>query len=63
MKTVQATTHIECNVTCPHCNDYQNRFDELRDYFQNGEPRAYDIEAEIRCETCKEIFIVDLIEY
>ena len=63
MKTAQAKTWIECNVTCPYCRQVQDRFDELRDHFSNGEPRADHCEAELKCDNCKETFIVDLIEF
>jgi hypothetical protein len=63
MKTATARTNIECNVTCPYCDTYQDRLDELREHFNSGEPRAEECDAELECNNCKETFIVDLIEY
>lgn len=63
MERVHADTFIECNVNCPYCDSYQDKFSDLHEYFENGEPRATDIEAEITCDDCKKTFIVEQINY
>jgi len=63
MKTAKASTSIEIWVTCPHCEDYQNRFEDLRENLWNGELRAEDCDTEIKCEECGKPFIVDEITY
>jgi len=63
MKTAIARTSIECWVDCPYCDSYQDRFDDLKEHYVNGEPRADECEAEIVCEDCKERFVVTSIQY
>jgi hypothetical protein len=65
IKETTASTTLEIWVTCPYCNDYQNRCDDLTEHLCNGELRAEEIEAELRCdnEECDKLFIVTAIEF
>lgn len=63
MRTSQAKVCITCNVSCPYCGKYQNRFEHLRHYFENFEQRAIVCDAEIKCIDCNKSFIVDLIKH
>jgi ribosomal protein S27E len=62
MKTASAETSIEIWVHCPHCTEYQNRFDDLREAL-DGEPRAEECNEVIKCEDCGEEFVVTEITY
>lgn len=63
MKETKAQTNIECIVQCPYCDYGQDRLDDLKDHFNAYEFRAESCEAEIKCESCKEVFIVTEIFY
>lgn len=63
LKTTRATTHLEIWLDCPHCNSYQNRFDELREHFDTGEIRTEVCEVELVCEDCGLSFVVTGIDY
>ena len=68
MKTATATTNVEVNVYCPHCNTIQDIFfthpDQVREEFNyHGEMRSDDCEIEVECDTCKEDFLITMIEF
>lgn len=64
MKTAIASTHLEIWVDCPHCDNYQNIFEEVRECL--GEDlRAENIDELITCDDidCGKEFKVTEIEY
>lgn len=65
MKTTQASTTLEIWVTCPYCNEYQERLDDLREHLDTDELRAEECDVELRCKNknCLETFKVDEIEF
>ena len=63
MKTAVAETSIEIWVHCPHCDEYQNRLEDLREELDYNELRAEECEAEIKCEDCEKSFIVNKITF
>jgi len=63
IKTAEAETSIEIWVHCPHCEGYQNRFDDLRESLDYNELRAEECDAVIKCEDCAEDFMVTKITY
>lgn len=63
IKTAQATTNLEVYVSCPYCDFYQNRLDELREHFDHNSISSEECEAELTCHRCKKDFIVDNITY
>lgn len=62
-KTAEAETHIEIWVHCPHCDEYQNQFEKLRESLDYNEPRAEECDAVIECEECHKEFEVTKITY
>lgn len=58
-----AKTSIEIWLFCPHCDVYQDRFDDLHEHLDDGEPRAENCEVELKCEACKKSFIVKEIHF
>lgn len=63
IKTVSASTYFEIWVTCPYCDEDQDRFTDLRESLPNYSLSASGIDQEIRCKNCKKDFIVDQIDY
>jgi transcription elongation factor Elf1 len=61
----QATTYLEIYVTCPYCGDWQNRVSDLTEHLSNGELRAEECDAELKCENeeCGKRFLVTSIEF
>ena len=60
---VEAETHLQIYVRCPHCEDYQDRLEDLREYLDPNEIRAESCEAELMCFECKKFFVVTKITY
>ena len=63
MKTTQAETSVEIWLHCPHCDEFQERFEDLRDALDYNELRAEECDEELKCECCNEYFIVNKITY
>lgn len=63
IKSTYAETHFEIWVTCPYCDEYQNRVGELKEHLPHDELRADECEAIIKCESCKQNFLVEEIQY
>ena len=62
MKKVIGETSITTTADCPNCN-YQH---DLNDYCDFDEGEQYGnvvMNLEIKCEACKEYFIVEKCEY
>lgn len=62
MKKVKAEVLLEINVTCPYCGYGDDRIDALKKHME-FDLRAENIDVDIRCFKCKEIFIVNEISY
>lgn len=65
LKTTEAETHLEVWLNCPHCDTYQDRIEELKEYFDHWHLSADSCEAELVCEekSCKKKFVVNKIHY
>lgn len=64
MKKATASTNLEIWVDCPHCDNYQNVFEEIRERL-GDDLRAENVDEEITCddEDCGKTFLVTEIEY
>ena len=64
MKKTMASTHLDIKVDCPHCDNYQDVFEELRECL-GDDLRAEEIEEEIVCDNdkCGKTFLVTEIQY
>jgi uncharacterized Zn finger protein len=62
MKECKAQTTLEVNCDCPHCDEWLDITDEAREYLDET-LRAEEIELQITCEECGEVFIVTDITY
>lgn len=62
-KQITATTSLDINCSCPYCNSFLDIRDEAIENLCNGELSAENIEQEITCKDCGEIFIVTDIYY
>jgi RNase P subunit RPR2 len=62
MKKATAETSLEVWVHCPNCERYLDKTKTLREHLQD-DLRAKDIDVEVSCYVCGEIFIVTDISY
>ena len=62
LKTAVAVTHLQIWVNCPNCDNYQEVLDNVRESL-GGELSVDECEEEVRCDECKEVFLIDRIEY
>ena len=62
MKRATAETSLEVWVHCPNCNMYLDKTNYLREHLQD-DLRAEDIDVEVSCHGCDNIFIVTDISY
>lgn len=60
---VDADVHFHIYVTCPHCDCWQDRKDDLVESLPQNSLNAEDIDCELRCDRCKEYFTVENINY
>jgi hypothetical protein len=63
-----ATTHIEVNVTCPHCGEETDIFSHHRQYamFEGHEDPLFgckDFDEKLECQHCLKDFIVSEVQY
>lgn len=63
MKEVNADASLEINVECPCCDFWQNRLEDLREYYTSNELAQENVYAQLECENCKEVFMVKSINY
>lgn len=63
IKTAKADSWLEINVDCPYCYEYLDVLEQAREYLDNGELSAQNIECEITCPECKKDFIVTDINF
>ena len=62
MKKVDAETHIEVMCHCPYCNSYQDVLENVRDVMDHT-MRSENCDVEVRCDECRELFIVENVVF
>lgn len=64
MKKASATTYLEVWVDCPHCQNYQEVTDELREELVS-DLTANHLDTEINCDNkeCKKVYMVTKVTY
>ena len=62
MKKVIAYTHLSVDVSCPYCGCYQDKHHDLAESM-GFDLEAKDVNIQVECEDCTELFEVEHIEY
>lgn len=62
-RETEAYTFLECNVECPYCEHYEDRLDDLGEWFDNDSLGTDDCDADLKCSKCRKIFTVKSIYY
>lgn len=62
MKKVDAEVLFEVYVDCPKCTTRINVLEEVREYMDKS-LSVENINEEMKCRWCKEIFIIESIVY
>ena len=66
MKKAMAHWHVQCNVTCPHCESYLDLIEIIDDDWEVlPETATTDNEftLEQECPDCDKTFLVEGVEY
>jgi metal-sulfur cluster biosynthetic enzyme len=62
MKKINAQCFVEVAATCPYCGALDDILDDVRDVMDDNH-RAHNIDKEITCSECNEIYIVENVNY
>lgn len=62
-KKADATTFLEIVCACPYCGAIKDVFDDVREFLHDGELSASNLDHEVTCSECKQVYIIDNIHY
>jgi hypothetical protein len=62
MKRIDAKCFVEVAAECPYCGAIDDILDDVRELMEDDH-RAYNIDKEIRCSECKNVYIVDNVNF
>lgn len=62
MEKINANCFIEILCTCPYCGAVEDVFDDVRE-LMGDDHRAENIDKEVKCSECEQIFIVENVMY
>lgn len=62
MKEVRANCYVEILCTCPNCGYGLDVLDDVREVM-GDDHRAIGIDIEVKCEDCKETFLITDVDF